>query len=100
MAFTYLKLSGLYPPEMVGLNVDAEWLYRRLLPASVRRFLAVFGPMDHAIRHAALRGVQKVIVWIFRHHGPEGVLAATLPAGSMVLWVVAVLAAVLVLYFI
>ncbi len=100
LAFTYLKLSGLYPPEMVGLNVDAEWLYRRLLPASVRRFLAVFGPMDHAIRHAALRGVQKVIVWIFRHHGPEGVLAATLPAGSMVLWVVAVLAAVLVLYFI
>ncbi len=65
LAFTYLKLSGLYPPEMVGLNVDAEWLYRRLVPVSVRRFLAVFGPMDHAIRHTALRGVQKLIVWIW-----------------------------------
>ena len=82
------------------ISLDFDWFYRVALPVAVKTFRATFGPIDHAVRHTALRGVQKVIVWIFRHHGPEGVLAATLPAGSMVMWVVAVLAAVLVLYFI
>jgi multicomponent Na+:H+ antiporter subunit D len=100
LAFTYLKLSGLYPPEMVGINVDAEWSYRRLLPSAVRAFIATFGPIDHAVRHLAMRGTQRVIVWIFRHHGPEGVLAATMPSGAMVLGVVSVLAVFLVLYFV
>ena len=100
LAFTYLKLTGLYPPEMVGLNVDAEWSYRRLLPRTVKAFRATFGPLDKAVREAAVGGVRQVITWVFRHHGPEGILAATLPAGSMVLWVIVVLAMFLVLYFI
>jgi multicomponent Na+:H+ antiporter subunit D len=100
LAFTYLKLSGLYPPEMVGINVDAEWSYRRLLPSVVCAFIATFGPIDHAVRRLAMRGTQRVIVWIFRHHGPEGVLAATMPSGAMVLGVVSVLAVFLVLYFV
>jgi len=100
LAFTFLKLSGLYPPEMVGRNIDAEWPYRWLLPRSVRAFVATFGPIDHAVRRLALRGTQRVIVWIVRHHGPEGVLAATMPSGAMVLGVVSVLAIFLLLYFV
>lgn len=100
LAFTYLKLSGLYPPEMVGVNVDAEWSYRWFLPRAVRAFVATFGPIDHAVRHIATRGVQRLIVWIIRHHGPEGVLAATLPSGAMVMGVVSVLAVFLLLYFV
>ena len=100
LAFTYLKLSGLYPPEMVGLNVDAEWPYRRLFPRLLKAFRAVFVPLDRAVREAAVGGVRQAITWVFRHHGPEGILAATLPAGSMVLWVIVVLAMFLVLYFI
>jgi len=29
MAFTTLKLTGLYPPELRSVNVDAEWSYRK-----------------------------------------------------------------------
>ena len=46
------------------------------------------------------RGVQRLIVWIVRHHGPEGVLAATVPSGAGVLGVVSVLAVFLILYFV
>ncbi|MCG8508463.1 MAG: Na+/H+ antiporter subunit D, partial [Rhodospirillales bacterium] len=99
LAFTVLKLTGLYPPEMVGLNIDAEWPYRWLLPRTVRRFIATFGPIDRLARRSGLAMVDRLILWISRHHGPEGVLAATLPAGNMVLWVIAVLAAFLLLYF-
>ena len=30
LAFVWLKLSGLYPPELPSVNIDVEWLYRRL----------------------------------------------------------------------
>lgn len=29
LAFVWLKLSGIYPPELRGLNIDAEWVYRK-----------------------------------------------------------------------
>jgi len=29
MAFTFLLLSGIYPPEMRAINVDADWFYRK-----------------------------------------------------------------------
>jgi len=100
LAYVFVRRSGLYPAERPGVNIDADWTYRRLLPCLVRAFVATFGPLDHAARHIALRGVQRVIIWIVRHHGPEGVLAATLPSGAMVLGVVSVLAVFLLLYFI
>ncbi len=30
LAFVWLKLSGLYPPELPSVNLDAEWIYRKL----------------------------------------------------------------------
>ena len=30
LAFVWLKLSGLYPPELPSVNLDVEWLYRKL----------------------------------------------------------------------
>jgi len=29
LAFAWLKLSGIYPPELRSVNVDADWLWRR-----------------------------------------------------------------------
>ena len=37
LAFVWLNLAGLYPPELRSVNLDADWLYRRLLPRFVRR---------------------------------------------------------------
>ncbi len=33
LAFVWLNLKGLYPPELRSVNIDAEWAYRRGLPA-------------------------------------------------------------------
>ena len=30
LAFVWLKLTGLYPPELPSVNLDAEWVYRRV----------------------------------------------------------------------
>lgn len=82
------------------ISLDFDWFYRVGFPTLVKLVVAIFGPLDRAIRNGAVQGVRRVITWVVRHHGPEGILAATLPAGSMVLWVVVVLAVFLVLYFV
>ncbi|MFQ5765442.1 MAG: Na(+)/H(+) antiporter subunit D [Rhodospirillales bacterium] len=98
LAFCLLKLTGLYPPELPGLNIDAEWSYRWLLPRAARGFLATFGPLDRAVRDGFARFVNRVIAGTVRYLGPAGVLARTLPAGSMVFWVVGLLGLYLVVY--
>ena len=36
LAFAFLNLVGLYPPELRSVNIDSEWVYRRLLPRVAR----------------------------------------------------------------
>jgi multicomponent Na+:H+ antiporter subunit D len=45
------------------------------------------------------RRLQRFIAGVFRHHGPEGVLARTWPTGSTVLWVAVLLALYMALFF-
>ncbi len=100
LAFAMLKLTGLYPPELRGINVDAEWVYRRALPRAAKALLRIFAPVDKSIRKAATGGINRLIQLVFRHHGPDGVLAKSAQAGSMVLWVLVLLAVYLLMNFI
>ncbi len=99
LAFCWLKLTGLYPPELSGINIDAEWSYRKALPAIARWIVSVGG----AIRLNALtrmqRRLERFLGQIYRHHGPEGTLARTWPTGSMAFWTTLLLCAYLLVYF-
>ena len=100
LAFTWLKLSGLYPPELVSVNIDAEWVYRRLAPRAVRRLVAGIDDLGGALRAQSARYLDQAIDRIvYRYHGPEGYLARTWQTGSMVLLVIVLLGAYLVFYF-
>ena len=99
VAFALLKLTGVYPPELPGINIDAEWTYRRLLPRTVRTLVRILGPVDRGVRRAGVAGVARIVDIVFRHHGPDGVMARSQTAGSMVAWMVVLLAVYLVLYF-
>jgi len=99
LAFCWLKLSGLYPPELPGINIDAEWSYRKGLPALVRWVQSAGG----AIRLNALdrlqRRLERFLEQIYRHHGPQGVLARAWPTGSMAFWATLLLGAYLIAYY-
>ena len=99
LAFCLLKLSGIYPPELPGVNIDAEWSYRWMLPRAARGLVRVFAPLDRAIRNAFLGGVNGLISGVSRYIGPGGVMARSLPAGDMVFWTITLLAIYLVVYF-
>jgi len=79
------------------ISLDVDWLYRRLTSATIRKLIAIFGPIDQAIRASALAGLNQAIGRVYRFLGPEGVMARTIPAGAMVYWAVTLLVVYLVL---
>ncbi|MBK18402.1 MAG: Na(+)/H(+) antiporter subunit D [Rhodospirillaceae bacterium] len=100
LVFTYLVKKGYYPPQLKAINLDFDWTYRRLIPNVIRSLGNVFVPADRQIRSAFLNRVEKFIAGVFRHHGPEGLLARTWPTGSTVLWVAVLLSLYMLFYFI
>ena len=99
LAFSVLMWYGIYPPEMRAINLDADWVYRRLGPWAVHGIRALGRPVGAQMRVAVRRRVYAVIGGLYRHHGPEGHLARTWPTGSMVLWVAILLAGCLIFYY-
>jgi multicomponent Na+:H+ antiporter subunit D len=96
----WLMRTGIYPPELPSVNLDADWVYRRFVP----RVLSALSPIGHLInssmRRATIRRVQGLLTFLWRHHGPHGVLARGWPTGSMVLWVAILLAVYLIVYYV
>jgi multicomponent Na+:H+ antiporter subunit D len=100
LAFMWLKLSNIYPPELKSTNLDADWSYRCLLPDAAAWLRRTFGGLDARLRSLGLGLVSRAIDGLARHHGPRGALARTWPTGSMVLWVAILLAALIIMRFV
>ena len=99
LAFTWLKLSGIYPLEMRAINIDAEWVYRWLAPRGIGQVTQVFSRWHAHSRSGFLRHLGHFFGTLFLYHGPQGILARTWATGSMVLWVVILLGIYLVAYY-
>ena len=98
VAFAWLNWVGLYPPELRSVNLDSDWIVRRLVPR-------MFGPVTRAFARLWTgtldqlgRRATATLQTVHRHHGPQGVLERTWPTGSMALWVAILLALILLLY--
>ncbi|MCG8355841.1 MAG: Na+/H+ antiporter subunit D, partial [Kiloniellales bacterium] len=96
LAFVVLQLTKLYPPELPGVNIDSEWLYRRLLPRAAGFLLEQAHHLGVRLERGARIGLGLWIERVFHLHGPRGVLARTWTTGSTVFAVVFVFAVVLV----
>jgi len=98
LAFTWLMRTGLYPPELRSVNLDADWVYRKALPGLIRVGTAIFKPLEMGVRQAGLRAVYGFIVRAERTHGPGGILGRTWTTGSTVLWIAILLGVYLIIY--
>jgi multicomponent Na+:H+ antiporter subunit D len=100
LAFAVLMRTGIYPPELRSINLDSDWIYRRLL----RRLWGV----SHSTLAAARNAVdlklgalaKRLYAGIYQHHGPAGGLARTWSIRGMALWVLVLLLGYLLLYYI
>ncbi|MCB1436732.1 MAG: Na(+)/H(+) antiporter subunit D [Rhodobiaceae bacterium] len=95
-----LMQTRLYPPEVPGVNIDAEWSYRKALPAVARWVARASGRVRWAALARAEKGIERFLGQIHKHHGPQGILARTWPTGSMAFWATVLLAIYLVAYYV
>lgn len=95
LAFVWLNLRGLYPPEVRAVNVDAEWVYRKFLKKLARRGFGWLWQTDSNIRANFMGRLNILLAYLDKNHSPGGRVARTRPTGSMVMWVAALLAAYL-----
>jgi len=101
LAFVWLNLKGLYPPELRSTNLDFDWFYRHLFPAALQRFFAFIWKVDKSIRQSFMNKLEIGLVYISkRNNRLSGLLSRNYPVGSMVLWVAVILATYLFLSFI
>ena len=100
LAFAVLMRFKIYPPELKSVNLDFDITYRKWLPAIYRGMINLTRDGWQSILEDLRSGVQRVVAYMFRHHGPEGILARTWPTGSMALWVAVLLGGILLLYYV
>jgi len=99
LAFAWLKLSGLYPPELKGVNIDADWIYRKPLNWIATTTLRVVSHWNEIASDAVVSCLGNLNRLVFRYSGPQGVFARTQESGSAALWVAIILAVSLLLYY-
>ena len=97
LAFVWLNKKGLYPPELHSTNLDVEWFYRKLLPASVQRGKNVLQRTKKSMMTTAIASVQGVRKTFSRSAIAKYHLSESWPTGSMVFWISIVLVAYLLL---
>lgn len=98
LAFTVLKLTGIYPPELRSTNLDADWVYRRLVPrvgaASVRAGWRVW----EGLLGTARKGLESALAGVRRLHGRGAYFARTWTTGQIALFATLMLGVYLILY--
>jgi multicomponent Na+:H+ antiporter subunit D len=100
LAFSVLMRTGLYPPELRAVNVDSDWLYRRLAPALVGHASAAIVSVRAALAGAAQKSGTPLARVLVDLHSSRGLLARTLSTGAMALWISVLLAVYLVMYYV
>ena len=99
LAFVWLKLSGIYPPELPSVNLDAEWFYRRLIP---RAAVGIGRMIDNLYQGflAIARGlIGGMVESSARNFGPAGILGRTTQLGNSVALVAVVLTITLIIAY-
>lgn len=99
LAFAVLMRYKIYPPELKSVNLDFDITYRKWLPAIYRWMIHLTHDGWKSILQDLRNGVHRIVAYMFRHHGPEGILARTWPTGSMALWVAVLLGGILLIYY-
>ncbi|MCG8314994.1 MAG: Na(+)/H(+) antiporter subunit D [Pseudomonadales bacterium] len=102
LAFVWLNLRHMYPPELPSTNLDADWLYRKLAPAFIKPLASGIYNAYVNFENAAINTIKRMIKWSYdpEEDRPKGYFARLWPTETMVVWVAVLLSAYLVHYYI
>ena len=81
------------------ISLDFDWFYRKFFNEIGYEFTGRTSIARGIQEQRVVAGIRRVIDKLYRHHGPQGILARAWPTGSMVLWVAVMLGLSLALYY-
>lgn len=99
LAFVWLNLRHLYPPELPSVNLDVEWLYRRLFPRVVCRVFDDIGRAYGSVARGVSTTLNRLLIFVDTCCQPNGVFSQTWLTGRIVFWMIALFTLYLVIGF-
>lgn len=99
LAFVFLTRTGLYPAEIRAINLDTDWVYRKMLPAVVGKLAAVVQFLDRSARQAFTNGLNYCLEKMGRWFSEQGLMGRAWTTGAMAVWATLLLGLCLLLYY-
>lgn len=100
LAFTWLKLSGLYPPELHSVNIDIEWVYRRFFPRFWSALALLSGRAGSYGEKLARTAMTFIASGLLRIYGIQGISSRTVKTDIVIILVLLFLTGYLLFYLI
>ena len=100
LAFTWLKLSGLYPPELCSVNIDAEWIYRKFFPVFWLNLATLFNRIKSGTEKQTGKFTDIIASGLIRIYGIQGISSRTLQTDIVIILVLVFLTGYLLFYLI
>jgi multicomponent Na+:H+ antiporter subunit D len=82
------------------ISLDFDWFYRKFLKEISGEFTLRTSAAREEHEQQVWMALRRLVDRLYRHHGPQGLLARAWPTGSMVIWVAVLLGLSLALYYI
>ena len=99
LAFAWLNLSGIYPPELRSVNLDVEWLYRRAAPDLINATVKQFAILKQRTWSQATGWFHGLVRTAERYIGPGGTVVRNWTASASTLVVLIVFLLILLLNY-
>ena len=91
LAFVWMEIKHYAPPELHATNLDAEWSYRKLLPATGRYVYRTTRQLGDSIGNVVGVPMQSVHRALLRSPLMDRYLTGNWPTGGMVFWIAVIL---------
>lgn len=101
LAFGVLIRMKAYPPEVPSVNLDFDWVYRRLLPRVGMSFVTLFSAMGKAAKELIMVRVQKAQgIAVNAFFGEDSRFGKDVDSGFSAMWAAVLLGVYLFLYYV
>ncbi len=91
LAFVWMNKLGLHPHEMHAVNLDTDWLYRKLLPEAVDGIYGSSKRISRRVIYSTKTSLKDVTRTMGATRLARLHLATSWPTGSMVFWIAVIL---------
>lgn len=101
LAFVWLNLRNLYPPELPSTNLDTDWFYRKLAPNFIKSAASTVYGTYEKFEQSVVISIKGMIQNTYDSElgKPKGYFARLWPIETMVVWVAVLLAGYLMVYY-